>query len=87
MTKVTRLRIRICPIFHLSINARPFPNELVKLPAHRAGLPGKAISFYIVLLDPAYKAGSRSTFRPNLSRMATKFTLKLRNLNLRLILD
>jgi len=30
MTKVTRLRIRICPIFHLSINARPFPNELVK---------------------------------------------------------
>jgi hypothetical protein len=29
----------------------------VKLPAHRAGLPGKVISFYIVSLDPAYKAG------------------------------
>jgi hypothetical protein len=29
----------------------------VKLPAHRAGLPGKVISFYIVPLDPAYKAG------------------------------
>jgi hypothetical protein len=29
----------------------------MKLPAHRAGLPGKVISFYIVPLDPAYKAG------------------------------
>jgi hypothetical protein len=29
----------------------------VKLPAHRAGLPAKVISFYIVPLDPAYKAG------------------------------
>jgi hypothetical protein len=38
----------------------------VKLPAHRAGLPGHAvasrmraneISFFIVPLDPAYKAG------------------------------
>jgi hypothetical protein len=28
--------------------------SLVKLPAHRAGLPGKVISFYIVPLDPAY---------------------------------
>jgi hypothetical protein len=28
----------------------------VKLPAHRAGLPGKVFSFYIVPLDPAYKA-------------------------------
>ena len=28
-----------------------------KLPAHGAGLPGKVISFYIVPLDPAYKAG------------------------------
>jgi len=46
----------------------------VKLPAHRAGLPGHASgeqdvskgSFvYIVPLDPAYKAGSRGTFRPN----------------------
>jgi len=29
----------------------------VKLPAHRAGLPGNEISFFIVTLDPAYKAG------------------------------
>jgi hypothetical protein len=34
------------------------PSEgIVKLPAHRAGLPAKVISFYIVPLDPAYKAG------------------------------
>jgi hypothetical protein len=30
---------------------------IVKLSAHRAGLPGKEISFLIVPLDPAYKAG------------------------------
>jgi len=29
----------------------------VKLPAHRAGLPGKGMSFLIVPLDPAYRAG------------------------------
>jgi hypothetical protein len=29
----------------------------VKLPAHRAGLPGNEILFFIVPLDPAYKAG------------------------------
>jgi hypothetical protein len=29
----------------------------VKLPAHRVGLPGNEISFFIVPLDPAYKAG------------------------------
>jgi hypothetical protein len=29
----------------------------VKLPAHRAGLPGNEISFLIVPLDPAYKVG------------------------------
>jgi hypothetical protein len=29
----------------------------VKLPAHRERLPGKEISFFIVPLDPAYKAG------------------------------
>jgi len=29
----------------------------VKLPGHRPGLPGKVISFHIVPLDPAYKAG------------------------------
>jgi hypothetical protein len=42
----------------------------LKLPAHRAGLPGKVISFYIVPLDPAYlptgrqaRRGLRGTFR------------------------
>jgi hypothetical protein len=29
----------------------------VKLPGHRLGLPGKVISFHIVPLDPAGKAG------------------------------
>jgi hypothetical protein len=29
----------------------------VKLPTHRAGLPGNEISFLIVPLDPPYKAG------------------------------
>ena len=29
----------------------------LKLPAHKAALPGKVISFYIVPLHPAYKAG------------------------------
>ena len=38
----------------------------MKLPAHRAGLPGKVISFYIVPLDPAYPAlAGRGTFRSN----------------------
>jgi hypothetical protein len=30
---------------------------ILKLHAHRAGLPGKVMSFYIVPLAPAYKAG------------------------------
>jgi hypothetical protein len=30
--------------------------SIMKLPGHRSGLPGKVISFNIVLLDPAYKA-------------------------------
>jgi len=39
-------------------------SEKVKLPAHRAGLPGKEISFYIVPLDPAYPVlAGRGTFR------------------------
>jgi len=29
----------------------------VKLSAQRAGLPGNVLSFYIVPLEPAYKAG------------------------------
>jgi hypothetical protein len=34
-----------------------FSPSLVKLHAHRAGLPGNEISFLFVPLDPAYKAG------------------------------
>jgi hypothetical protein len=34
-----------------------FYGDLVKLPAHRAGLPGNEISYLFVPLDPAYKAG------------------------------
>jgi len=34
----------------------------VKLPGHRPGLPGNVISFYIVPLDPAYKAGPAGHF-------------------------
>ncbi len=29
----------------------------MKLPGHKLGLPGKVISFHIVPLNPAYKAG------------------------------
>jgi hypothetical protein len=49
-----------------------FAKFFVKLPAQRAGLPGKEISFYIVPLDPAYlptgrqaRRGFRGTFRPD----------------------
>jgi hypothetical protein len=34
-----------------------YQKKRVKLPAHRAGLPGREMSFLIVPLDPAYKAG------------------------------
>ncbi|MBM4350544.1 MAG: response regulator [Deltaproteobacteria bacterium] len=41
----------------------------MKLSAHRAGLPGKVISFYIVPLDPAYPAlAGRGTFRSQYPR-------------------
>jgi hypothetical protein len=36
---------------------RGFLNQLVKLSGHRPGLPGKVISFHIVPLYPACKAG------------------------------
>jgi hypothetical protein len=32
-------------------------NLLLAAPGHRPGLPEKAVSFHIVPLDPAYKAG------------------------------
>lgn len=38
-------------------NWKKFREEIVKLPAHRAGLPGNVISLYIVPLDPAHSAG------------------------------
>jgi hypothetical protein len=37
------------------IELNAIPN--VKLPGHRPGHPGKVLSFYIVPLDPANKAG------------------------------
>ena len=50
-----RLPIPICPdlVSPLLIHGTSF----VKLPAHRAGLPGNEISFLFVPLDPAYKTG------------------------------
>jgi hypothetical protein len=49
----------ILPCSTLSRMARLFEprRQNLKLPAHRAGLPGKVILLYIVPLDPAYKAG------------------------------
>jgi hypothetical protein len=53
--------------------------EEVKLPAHRAGLPGHAvasrmraneISFFIVPLDPAYRAGLAVHLPVNISRVS-----------------
>jgi hypothetical protein len=74
------------------LKVTPFlPGAYVKLPAHRAGLPGNEISFLIVPLDPAYKAGlaghlpvnispaSPFSIRSNLYKI---FTLFLCNLNI-----
>jgi hypothetical protein len=44
------------PLSHPNSNSK-CQNLNVKLPAHRSGLPGNEISFLIVPLDPAYKAG------------------------------
>jgi hypothetical protein len=43
------------PLTHPKSNSK-CQNANVKLPAHRAGLPGNEISFLFVPLDPAYKA-------------------------------
>jgi len=40
----------------------------VKLPAHRAGLPGKVFLLYIVPLDPAHKAGLAGHVPVNIPR-------------------
>jgi hypothetical protein len=48
--------ILVQSVFRSSWFTRKYRN--MKLSAHRAGLPGKVISFYIVPLDPAYPAGS-----------------------------
>jgi len=50
----------------------------VKLPAYRAGLPGKVISFYIVPLDPAYPDRSgRGTVRPDVNQVSKIFGIIL----------
>jgi hypothetical protein len=40
--------------------------NIVKLPAHRPALPGNVISFYILPLCPAYKAGLAGRVSVNL---------------------
>ena len=37
--------------------------RIVKLPAHRAGLPGKEVSFILCPLTPPTRRGLRGTFR------------------------
>jgi hypothetical protein len=41
----------------MNTHSMEFKPTKVKLPAHRPGLPGNEISFLLVRLDPAYKAG------------------------------
>jgi hypothetical protein len=50
----------------------------MKLPAHRAGLPGKVISFCIVPLDPAHSAGIAGHVPANTSKLLSSY----HNLNL-----
>jgi hypothetical protein len=45
----------------------------VKLPAHKAGLPSKVISFYIVPLDPAYLPAGGQARRGLLGTFRSKF--------------
>jgi hypothetical protein len=52
----------------------------VKLPAHRAGLPGNEISFFIVPLDPAYKAGLAGHLPAKPVDNSTTRTIKLPHL-------
>jgi hypothetical protein len=49
----------------------------LKLPAHRAGLPGNEISFLIVPLDPAYKAGLAGHLPVNSQFFELKFKAPL----------
>jgi hypothetical protein len=44
----------------------------LKLPAVKAGLPGNVISFYIVPLYPAYKAGLAGHVPVNLTNIKKK---------------
>jgi len=46
---------------------------LVKHPAHRAGLPGKGLSFYMCPLPPPKRRGLRGTFRSNFERRRQEF--------------
>jgi len=47
----------------------------MKLPAQRAGLPGNEISFFIVPLDLAYKAGLAVHLPVNRKCKVTNFVL------------
>jgi hypothetical protein len=56
----------------------------VKLPAHRARLPGNEISFLIVPLDPAYKAWLAGHVPAKPVDNSTTRTIKLPHLNFEL---
>jgi hypothetical protein len=45
--------------------------DSVKLPGHRPGLPGKELSFHIVPLDPADKAGLTRHLPAKITLLAT----------------
>jgi hypothetical protein len=48
---------RLSPLLTHPIELYAHDTPFVKLPAQRAGLPGKEISFILCPLTPAYKAG------------------------------
>jgi hypothetical protein len=48
----------------------------VKLPAHRAGLPGEEVSFILCPLTPAYKAGLAGRVPVNLFNRLFSFFVK-----------
>jgi hypothetical protein len=55
----------------------------MKLPAHRAGLPGKVSSFYTVPLDRAYPGlAGRDTFRSNVQTVLVFLVLNFGHSNL-----
>jgi hypothetical protein len=55
MVKLQKVKNNPFPLYAcLAVGRGEGLKKFVNLPAHRAGLPGRVISFYIVPLDPAY---------------------------------